>query len=177
MADYNLSIAERAILANQFHILAKLSPDEMDYFKAKAKILTRGYEGLYYEILQSFDDPISEELTTEVHEILTMYRLVTPSIDSLSKEEQEELQTKSIRFEGFDANNDIQYTIADFFINEKKLYDELKNVPLNSHTYSSIIKYRKMLPVFERFKNEVTHRDPYKLSREELAELINAVRS
>lgn len=177
MSDYKLSLAERAILANQYHILARLSPDEAEYFEVKAEILTRGYEGQYYEILQSFDHPIPEDITTEVHDILTMYRLVTPSIDLLNEEEQKELQTKSIRFEGFDANNDVHYSIADFYINKKNLYAELKDIYLNSHTSLSLDKYRRMLTVFKRFKEEVSHRNPYKLSKEELTELVKSIYS
>ena len=177
MPDYKLSLAERAILANQYHILAKLLPDEADYHEVKAEILTRGYEGQYYEVLQSFDDPIPEEITTEVHDILTMYRLVTPSIDLLTKEEREELDTKSIKFEGFDANNDVHYSIASFFINKKNIYAELKDMYLNSHTSFSLDKYRRMLTVFKKFKEEVLHRNPYQLSKEELTELVKSIYS
>ena len=117
----DLSLTERLILANQFNILAKVHPDEAEFYTRKAEILESGYEGLYSDIFSHFSDPVPASVTTEVHDILSMYRYITPAIKALSEEEQKEIDAERISFKGFDANNDPHYHVALFYVEKMRL--------------------------------------------------------
>lgn len=56
-----LTKVERAILANQNRILAKLYPENSADYLLKSKIAENGYEGHYEELFSNLSEGISEE--------------------------------------------------------------------------------------------------------------------
>lgn len=145
-----LTKTERAMLANQNRILAFLDEDNSDNYLIKAQIAERGFEGLYDRLFEHIYEGVSEDVCMETHNILTMYRVINNCIETLTPEEKNNLDLNSIKFTGFDANNDDHYFFMKFIVNEVNLYEEYKNVNLNSHSMSSLGKYRKMLPIYRR---------------------------
>ncbi|HMJ47872.1 MAG TPA: YfbU family protein [Ferruginibacter sp.] len=170
MAKFSLS--ERAMLANQFRILSLLQPNEAESYDEKAEIFESGYSGLYSEALSNIDtDEISDEICTETHDILTMFRYIKNAKERLSAAELAGLDLPKIKFEGFDGNNDPHYHFAIFMIEKQKKYEEHDPNGLNSHSMTSMIKYRKMLPVYKEILDAMI----YDFSAPELQRLIDAV--
>jgi uncharacterized protein YfbU (UPF0304 family) len=89
----------------------------------------------------------------ETCDILDMFRLLTPSYDKLSASDKKRVQTEahpfgsSVKFEGFDANNDPHYGISTHLVGQLKRYDEVP-LGLNSHSSASLGRYRRMLKAY-----------------------------
>lgn len=99
------------------------------------------YQGLYG------GEERSEADIRETGDILTMWRVIDNSVEGLSEAEKEGLDLSQFEFEGFDANNDPHYFIAHTMIEDLDRFEERKP-PLNSHSMTSIARYRRMLPRF-----------------------------
>ena len=166
-----LTKTERALIANQNRILALLDESNSDSYLLKAKIAEHGYEGMYHKIFDEIYDGISEETCEETQKILTMYRVINNFIATLSSEVQKELDLNKIKFDGFDMNNDDHYFYMTFLVEEANLYEEHKEAYLNSHSMSSLIRYRRMLPVY----NQKIESNNYQLDLEGLKSIISAV--
>ena len=54
---------------------------------------------------------------------------------------------EDFKFEGFDANNDPHYFIANFLIEKLNRFTDI--IPMNSHSVASLELYKRMLPVYE----------------------------
>ena len=141
-----LTKTERLQLANQFTILNALTKDES--YAIKAEIAERGYEGLYDDLFESIFDGVSVDVCEETGAILHMYGVINNSYASLSDEDKKLINLNKIKFEGFDGNNDDHYGYMSFLVKRMELWDEYQGKSLNSHTRSSIGKYRKMLQVY-----------------------------
>jgi hypothetical protein len=100
------------------------------------------------------DDP---PVVRETADILTMYRALEHSYENLSQAEKDELKQKAgynfsyIKYQGFDGNNDPHISVAAFLVNHLDRFDELKGgrERLNSHSHTTLPKYRRMLPVYD----------------------------
>lgn len=153
-----LSITERTILANQYHILSAISQDEYESesFKKKADILEHGYEGHYHEIFDRiYDDTFSADSQSEVFDILEMFRKIRWGVNALSDAQKEQIDLEKLSFRGFDANNDKQFHFLYWWDkhNPTNYYKEdLGDISgYNSHTQSSLPSYKRMLAVHETF--------------------------
>jgi uncharacterized protein YfbU (UPF0304 family) len=173
MALDSLTIIERTLLANQFKILSFLDAANSQRHLVDMEVFENGYTGLYSEALQHIDpNETSRAICKETHDILSMYRVISPAIARLTPAEAATLDLDSIRFDGFDANNDEHYHFATFMIERKNLYAEHAGHDINSHSMASMTRYIKMLPVF----NDIfSHRHIHDLGVNELQELIEAV--
>lgn len=147
-----LTNTERLMLVNQFKILAKLNEEDEEsaYYSKKAEILERGYEWYYDELLSS--EPLPREVSNETMDILDMFRQLDAYVDQLSPEQKANLDLEKLKFDGFDATNDKHYGFAKFIIEKDDRYNERKEMYLNSHTPTSIQKYRRMLPIYKERK-------------------------
>lgn len=146
-----LTIFERATLANQFKILSFLDTANTESHLTDAEIFENGYTGLYSEALQHINsEETSRETCTETHDILTMFRYITNAVARLTPEEKAALDLKKIKFDGFDANNDDHYHFATFMIEKQEKYTEYADKEINSHSMASMIRYRRMLPVYKK---------------------------
>ena len=157
--EIKLTIAERLILANQYKILTELSRLREDDYQAERnmvnqEIFENGYEGEYHEVFQGYDEVVPVEISKETSAILNMYNRINDAIELFTPEEKLSLDLDKITFEGFDANNDDHYRYLKFITEKLDKWGKYKNVNLNSHSISSIRKYRKMLDKFNEFSHE-----------------------
>lgn len=170
MKPGKLTYTERLILANQFKILSIIDEENSEGHRYSEDIVTHGFEGIYDELYTGIYDPIPEGICTETFDILDMFRGIETGIASLKEEEKNELDLDRIEFKGFDANNDRHYGFMKFLVDRGGRYDEYKGKYINSHTMSTIDKYRRMLNVFITF-GEFRHR----MTSDHLKKLISAV--
>jgi hypothetical protein len=143
-----LSPVERLILANQYKILVAISDQNVSTYQNNAEILRRGYTGLYHTIFENISEEVPEQAFTETMDIFDMFRGIEDSIGALNPEQQAQLNQTRLRFEGFDGNNDVHYGIANFLIKKQGFYSEHTNSKMNSHTSSSLGRYRRQLAIF-----------------------------
>lgn len=83
-----------------------------------------------------------------------MFRAINNAIASLTNEERESLDLEKFKFKGFDANNDNHYFYMKFMVEEANLFQEHKGTYMNSHTISTIGRYRKMLARYNQIIND-----------------------
>lgn len=165
-----LTIVERQILTNQFKILARLE-DNAEHHLVSAEIFENGYTGRYGDALNVGREETSIEVCNETEEILNMYRRIHTGIEALSEEEREGLDLDSIRFEGFDMNNDDHYFYMRFMVEKMDLWQEHNGRNLNSHTNASLRKYRAMLAHYR----ELMAQQNYNITRVELEQFIEII--
>lgn len=91
----------------------------------------------------------------ETVDILKMFGFIKHSLDKLPFDDRVELEGNVfLKFNGFDANNDVHYHIAKTLINDLGRFQEFKEVPLDSHSEGSLANYRRILPVYKHVLQE-----------------------
>lgn len=159
MIKLELSDAERLILANQYDIMARLdrlAGEPGSDVEALAEWLRKGYVALYEDRLDGELWPaLSESKADLVLEILNMYTRLQQSFDLLVAADVEAsgIEADSLRFPGFDGNNDAQLlSFADAMMRDRR-YEYLANaagrcpsgaVPLDA--YLRMLDVLKSLP-------------------------------
>lgn len=138
------------MLANQYKLLALTAKSDRDTYATNAEILLRGYTGMYHHIFDSVSEPQPESVTNEVHDVLSMFFAIDNAIDELSEEQKSQLDLDRLSFGGFDGNNDNHFGQAKFMVEKLDLYEERKGRKLDSHTSSSLPKYKKMLAIYKQ---------------------------
>ncbi|HAQ2670882.1 TPA: YfbU family protein, partial [Enterococcus faecium] len=116
----------RLTLINQFEILKALNPNEEKYYAEKIEILTEGYEYHYSEIFENISDPLPEEDSRFVLDILNMYRDITFSKNKLK--DINSIDNYYIQFKGFDFNSSTEFKLAlyaQFFIEKLNRFQEI----------------------------------------------------
>ena len=178
MAAQLPSIIERTILANQYRILAALNEDpyESERHATKAEILEKGFEWEYDQIFNQIStDTVSSEVSSEVFDILEMFRQVGWAINKLPEEQKSELNTEKLRFRGFDGNNDKHFYFLSWWDaqNPTNYYrEDLGHIAgFNSHSEFPLADYRGMLAVLKTFDLSGA---PRGLTFEELQQLQDA---
>ena len=145
----DLSKKDRLILFNQYRILEKLYPDEEKDCQLAQKILLDGYELEYDGLVEMMGD-VSREVCNEVLDILQMFRSLYFSYEKL--DDKLGIDEYDVKFQGFDGNEEGQYySYAEFFILDKRRYEEFSNCEINSHC-NKLPQYRDMLNVWRQFK-------------------------
>jgi uncharacterized protein YfbU (UPF0304 family) len=162
-----LTYAERLILWNQYEILKHLDKRQGTQYEENQEILADGYVSLYEHINGSVGkNEVSDAEYSEVVNILDMFRALTFA----SKKFSYTPARPFFGFEGFDGNNDHpQYGLAIFLRRTQKKWGELAAVADNSHTMSSLPRYRSMLSRWLAIDQK------YELSADELRALEAAV--
>lgn len=168
-----LSRAERWILANQYRILAGLDPEHSKQYEWIAETLENGYELLYRDVCPVSEDTLSPEDCRDVLDILSMYRALLSSFQSLPQHEQDEINENDLRFQGFDGNEETKYmAFAEHFCNQDPpRFPELTQHPgfsFNSHR-PMLDRYRRMLDIWRQCENKV------KLSKEDIIRIIGTI--
>lgn len=157
-----LTKIERAMLNNQYSILAILDNNNSSEYLKKAEIVANGYKGLYTELFDNISDGISEAICYETNKILTMYRVINNFISNLTQEQLENIKLDHVKFDGFDANEGNHYVIMKYLVDVANLYQEHQNTSFNSHSLASLRRYQQILPIYERVMKE----NNYKLNWE-----------
>ena len=119
------------------------------------EIISNGYYwALGYEYPGIFHDEITDPKDVEeTLNILGMWRFIEDGYKELSEENKVKvkketgLNDEDFKFEGFDANNDRHYFIANFLIEKLNRFTDI--TPKNSHSVASLKLYKRMLPVYE----------------------------
>ncbi len=155
MAYTKLTPTERLILANQFRILSHLEED--DSHSIKVSILENGYEVQYHKIFQGISDALPEESGREIHEILSMFRMIDNAKVRLTNEQKN--QVARLSFVGFDHNNEAtEYLFMMFLIEEANLYQELRGRDLEP-IGDRLPGYKRLLGAYINSGMRDNHRD------------------
>ena len=167
----SLTLAERAILANQYKIFSFLDKKNAKEHLANAEVFEKGYTGFYEEVFENISDEISSDVCKETNDILTMFKYIRKGIHNLKKHERDKLNLDKIRFDGFDADNDEHYYFAKFMIRKKHFYEHFSSMKMNSQSLASLKRYRKMLPVYK----SILDKKIYSFGKNELIKFIEVV--
>jgi uncharacterized protein len=168
--EMKLSKLERLMLSNQLKILEKLYPEEASSYAEKRKAIEYGFALHFPWLMDHIYDEMTVEECKEVLDILEMFSAIKRSYDNLK--DKEGIKEDLIRFAGFDGNNEgAQMVYTRYFIVDLDRYVELRydaDYPdFNSH-YPSLDRYLTMTAIWKKCK------DKYKLSKEEILELLEA---
>lgn len=167
-----MSPETRQLLINQYRILALLDKENASSHEINADILEDGHTGLYSTLFENQSSGSTAEVGEEVHQILTMFRVINNSLARLDAGEREQIDSQSLEFEGFDANEqEGHYSFARFIMDRMGLYQEHNPLNLNSHSGLSLPSYRAMLRTYQSFPNRSA------LTLEQLQQLANAKRN
>jgi hypothetical protein len=159
---------ERLLLANQFRILAKLTPTtEASHYDTMIEIVEQGYTGEYPSLTNAFSNELSEAICDEVAEILNMHRFLGDAYSALA--DHTSVDAGKTKFRGFDRNEEnMHYRYADFQIYKLGHWKESANADndVDSH-YPMLDRYRRMLSRWKATTN------PHKLTSDELMQIID----
>lgn len=139
--------SERTILFNQYEILKFLNPSGTKDYEMYQEIISCGFSRDYPIFMGTMaEKELDASIQDEVIDILRMFRVLN---DKKSNGWTPTHPGNSI-FQGFDGNNDPHYRYAIHILRERKEFDESsKNI--NSHSSSSLDKYRRMLEEWSEF--------------------------
>jgi uncharacterized protein YfbU (UPF0304 family) len=90
----------------------------------------------------------------ETSDILDMYRIIRASLRDMQPAERQKLldelghDADDLEFSGFDGNNDAHYGCLSDWMNILDRYQELQELPHNSHSSASLPRYRSMVRRF-----------------------------
>jgi uncharacterized protein YfbU (UPF0304 family) len=158
---------ERLNFINQFLILEKLDPENLENYKQYREIIENGYTEQYSCILEHIQDEMTEEECTEVYDILCMYEAMIHSC----KKNNLDISKEEIQFKGFDQNNEYrQLRYADYcakYFGRIKKEPELVESIYDSHMQMLTI-YRRMLYVWKKFPPSPS------LSEDQIRQILDA---
>jgi uncharacterized protein YfbU (UPF0304 family) len=166
MATVDLTDFERLSLANQFEILALLKKDTS--CQLLSDTLRNGNEWLYHQELERHLHPLMSSTDSEaIITVLTLFRSLNESYEKLA--DQSGIDSKQIRFEGFDGSDEIQQLAFCDDLRRYGLFTETLNEKLlNAHT--------PMTEVYVRMVNQwaLLGRPATPLSKENIEAIVNA---
>ena len=163
----HLSKTERLSLINQYRILERLDTGEADYYKRMITILERGYENHYAELFRYISDHVSDELTNEVLDILSMFRDLQYSCNALA--DKSAINEQCLALTGFDAGSEADYlNYARYLVEADSQFTRLASGVYDSHA-PRLSGYRQML---ERYRQVRTVQPSELLSQEAIIEVI-----
>ncbi len=128
--------------------------------------LRRTYPGIFES------EAASDEVVRETGDILWMFGIIESSIDRLKGQQAEEAARWHYKeWRGFDGNNDPHYGVARTMIEELGEFEQSrKGINLNSHTQSTLSRYRLM---YEKFNGYVNSQQAAPLSFEALRDICS----
>lgn len=186
----SMRIVDRQVLSLLHRILGRVLPEnsddidgDLDYQLMRAKILEEGYTGEYWYETAGFSTELSKRDCARVTDILEMFRIITFSMDHLTREgvELDKQLAYELEFQGFDHNDPLEGHMAsyvEFLMRDGDRWTELKPQLArhdggNSHslvldTYLRMLsEYRRIMDTRER---GFSHLD-YLLSKDELEQV------
>ena len=137
---------------------------------------TWGLDWKYSGIFGSSETP--QVVVNEVVDILDMWSFLEHGYDKLSQADKDQVEAdaipfgKTVRFLGFDGNNETEHmSVARFLIEQLGRFDSFKNRgDLNAHM-PSLNTYQRMLSVFKPLRTGLADRS---LSANEIIEILKA---
>jgi uncharacterized protein YfbU (UPF0304 family) len=162
-----LTEPEKLILYNQYLILEKLFPEDEKTYKNAQTILSSGFTSEYDSLIEGFSDDYPEEICQETLDILQMFRSLYNSYYVL--EDKSSIKINQVKFQGFDGNEEGKhYNLAKFYLKDEELFEEFKDVQINSHS-NKLAKYRAMLLSWGKYSRYDI------LTREQIIEILEAI--
>lgn len=155
-------------------IYEKLNIDaEIDHKFIKEAIASDNLWGIgwkYEWIFQQYNE--TPDIVREVVDILDMWSFIEDGYNNLSAKEQTLVQSnnRSIKFIGFDGNNEPEYHIARFIISKLNRFSVFSGRNLDSHC-PCVGGYKKMLKIFTPIRETL---DGTKLDANQIIEILNA---
>lgn len=132
------------------------------------------YPGMFQGVIQD------EGTVSEVVNVLDMWEGIELSYDRLSSEERtflketKSISRKEVEFDGFDGNEEPDhYRVATIMIEDMDRFRHFKGRYLNSH-FPWLNRYRRMLRSLG--SAEASRRNKYRLTKEEITQLIKPER-
>lgn len=117
------------------------------------------------------DSPPSDAEVSETINILWMWGIVEHSLGRLEGDEAREAESWHMKaFSGFDGNHDRHFSIAATLIRDLGDFEEFKARDLNSHSRTTLPRYRQM---YEKFDKHVKAGDASPLSFDALRDILN----
>lgn len=164
----------------EIHTALKLNQDGMDS-KFISKAIDTGNEwaiSYRYGDFLGFKDTTLPSEVSYVYNILDMWGFIEEAAEELTQDEKKELEQKaapfgkSLKFPGFDGNNESRYhSIAHFIANETDGFGgRFAKRDLNSHT-RRVDVYQRMYEHFQPWRDNYPERP---LNVDELVMLLNA---
>jgi uncharacterized protein YfbU (UPF0304 family) len=191
-APESMRIVDRQMLSLLHRILGRVLPEDandvdgdLDYQLMRASILEAGFTGAYWYETAGFSTELSKRDCGRVSDILQMFRVITYSIDHLSKggAPVDEKLAYELEFQGFDHNDALEGHMASYvdFLMRDDRWTELKpqlerNDNGNSHS-RALDTYLRMLAEYRRIMDSRERgfsRLDYLLSSEELEQIADA---
>ena len=127
MTKIHLDLKDRLILANQCKILEALYPDERELYATARKVFEDGLEWEYDTCLGAVaQQPVGEEVSEEVYDILTMYSDLHRGFQQLT--DKSGIEPRHLKFLGFDGNKDFSHMACVDHILKQGKYDWLKSL-------------------------------------------------
>ncbi|EJC3722574.1 YfbU family protein [Enterococcus faecium] len=156
---------QRLSLVNQFELLAKFDDQNRSYYERKIEILREGYEYHYDdEIWNELSDPLPEEDSRFVLDVLSMYRDINFSKKNLNSSDNQNIKLHATYFRGFDYNDPKEIKLAfyaKFFIEKLDRFPELVSDKefdgFNSHQLMTST-YNKYLSNYKEVKTLSNYR-------------------
>jgi len=163
MADHpTFTRMERLFLSQNLLILEKLSPEDAEIYAQQRTIIERGYELLYFELLQHvYDDKdtMSFEECSEVWDTLDMFDAIARGLQQFPNTPRK--PHYFTKFHGYDGNNEAKFmSFARFTVKELQRfsYIELEKPDYwNSHfpvrdIYGRMLEQWRTVDPYARFK-------------------------
>lgn len=130
----------------------------VDRAKIREAISSGNTWSFTWNILENFSEP-SAEIVKETTDILSMWRVLEHDFDALPDADRQKVidavgAERFARFEGFDGNNDPHFGVASHLVGAMGRFDEFSKRDLNSHTSSSLPRYRRVL---DAYRSEVRY--------------------
>lgn len=130
-----LTKVERLVLANQYLILSKLSPENAEEYNRVREALEYGYETAYQDAFAArlVDELSVDECMLVIH-AMDMYQGIQVAYGRL--EDKARIEEQSTLFPGFDGNHETAYmTYARFLVEKEQRFASLKlgSDGFNSH--------------------------------------------
>ena len=169
-----LSKVERYMIANQLRILEKLDPQNAEDYERDRDIIARGYAIEYEEVFSEIYNEMPVDEGRYVYDVLDLYRVLIRSYESLK--DKEGLTIDDVKFQGFDGNNETKrYSFTKHLKEEGRWTETLTNVPLNSHSMSTMSLYPKMLERFEPIQQAIldSHSGNWILTADQIKKVID----
>jgi uncharacterized protein YfbU (UPF0304 family) len=168
----SLSVNERLILRNQYEILSHLAPSEgnKELYEKAIEILESGYESHYSELMPWSVEGLNDEKSKFVLDVLTMFDDIERAVEENGIEVPDE-HKHDAKFRGFDWRCDTEYIeYAQFLVGKERRFQRFKDLNFDSHHPISLVKYRKMLDVWD----SLSIGERLKLSASNLARVLAA---
>ena len=148
------------------HLDIEIDDDEIDTSLIR-KVLVSGHYWALKDRGGIFAEEVAQEIVDEVNDILEMWVVLENSYKGLSDEDKKAMKKESVRFDGFDGNNEGKHrSIALFSIKTLDHFPEFQGRELNTHC-QVLDEYREMLVKFNAIGKKAV------LSLEEIAEIVS----